>query len=170
MDSHLSFNSSSFLELVHYFSTSEIPTRKAIRRALSTQLTSSTGSRLAIFLVRDLSAQSLVFFTKGLRRVGSCNARLRCASAPMLHVKPPVCDLRSRYRAKACSLDRDSVARPQLGWNCGCHRAPQSDGLRVFPILMEQHLLFELRTVRASFGAQSVDAMHAVMAHPDSDL
>jgi hypothetical protein len=32
----------------------------------------------------------------------------------------------------------------------------------LFTILMEQHLLFELRTVSASLGAQAVDAMHAV--------
>src|SRR6218665_2613443 len=36
--------------------------------------------------------------------------------------------LLSRSRCPASGLDRDCVARPRPGWDCGCRRAPRPDG------------------------------------------
>ena len=41
---------------------------------------------------------------------------------------------------------------------------------QLFTVLMGQNLQLEFRTVRAAFGAQPVDAMQSVAAHPSTDL
>lgn len=41
---------------------------------------------------------------------------------------------------------------------------------KLLAVLMGQHLQFELHTVSAAFGAQPVDAMQPIMAHPGADL
>ena len=41
---------------------------------------------------------------------------------------------------------------------------------KLLAILMSQHLQLELHTVRAALGAQTVDAVQAVVAHPRANL
>ena len=120
-------------------------------------------------LVRShlLRAQSVVLFPQGFLRIGNDRAR-RCGRASFwLHLGLFFIPGLARLQAALIEIappDHDLVGIADV-----IERRDLTTG-KLLAILMSQHLQLELRTVRAALGAQTVDAVQAVVAHPRANL
>jgi len=139
----------------------------AISRALSAQLISSIGSRPAIFFKCATFARSRSFsyrsaFPASATTVlgGAVERRsgliLGCSSSLVSRLQVALIEI--------APPDHDLVGVADF-----IERRDLTTG-KLLAIQTSQYLQLELRTVRAALGAQTVDAVQAVVAHPRAKL